>query len=67
MTYSLYRVHSFECDYPGCTKEEEHAEPSKDAARRIMRRGGWQIDGDGKDFCPEHAPGTSAPRVPEKE
>ena len=62
MTYLLYRVHSFTCDHPGCQAEEEHAEPTKDLAVKIMRRQGWLI-GRELDFCPEHvrpAPGAAA-------
>jgi hypothetical protein len=55
MTYALYRVHSFCCDYPGCYAEEEHAEQFKADARRIMARAGWRIGGDGRDRCPAHA------------
>jgi hypothetical protein len=52
MTYLLIRVHSFACDHPGCTAEEEHAEPTKAKAVAILRAGGWQIGR--KILCPAH-------------
>jgi hypothetical protein len=58
MPYLLIRVHSFACDYPGCTKEEEHAEPTKEDAAKIMRGYGWQI---GKTIrCPRHRRGRGS-------
>jgi hypothetical protein len=55
MGYLLIRVHSFECDHPGCVKEEEHAEPSKRDAVKLTRRWGWYITAD-RIYCPQHWP-----------
>lgn len=54
MGYLLIRVHSFSCDTPGCTAEEEHTEPYKADAWVIMMRGGWTLRS-GKVFCPQHS------------
>ena len=56
MSYLLIRVHSFTCDYPGCTAEEEHAEPTVEAARKIITRYGWTILPRGLHYCPKHKP-----------
>lgn len=56
MPYLLIRVHSFECDMPGCVMEEKHAEPRKADAWKIMEREGW-TERDGKFYCPEHSGG----------
>lgn len=53
MSYLLIRVHSFECDFPGCSAEEEHAERLKTDAWAILRRSGWTARKD-KHLCPKH-------------
>jgi len=53
VSYLLIRVHSFECDFPGCSAEEEHAERLKTDAWAILRRSGWTARKD-KHLCPKH-------------
>lgn len=59
MSYLLIRVHSYTCDANGCHSEEEHAEPRKADADRIMRRQGWALI-PGGIYCPAHGPGRSS-------
>lgn len=54
MTYTLYRVHSFACDWPECTREVEDVNPNKQEVWMSFAQYGWRRDGD-KHYCPQHA------------
>jgi hypothetical protein len=41
------------CDVPGCTRS--FSLPETRNLRQWSVAAGWRHDGDGQDFCPEHA------------
>ena len=63
MNYMLIKVHSFACDFPGCSEEEEHAESYKvDALLRLLKDG-WTTR-NRKYYCPEHSVAPTVNAIP---